>query len=129
MAYKIDADKCIGCTACARQCPVKAISGERQQTHVIDPEYCINCGLCTQFCAQSAIINQWGAPVKPKHVPAAGCVWKSVPNTCCESRNLCSTEISVPMQNCLTRTTVLDAENAKNAVPSAPSQWKTGRQQ
>ena len=64
MAYKIDADKCIGCTACARQCPVKAISGERQQTHVIDPEYCINCGLCTQFCAQSAIINQWGAPVK-----------------------------------------------------------------
>ena len=103
MAYKIDADKCIGCTACARQCPVKAISGERQQTHVIDPEYCINCGLCTQFCAQSAIINQWGAP--------------------------CSTEISVPMQNCLTRTTVLDAENAKNAVPSAPSPWKTGRQQ
>ena len=38
MAFKIDADKCIGCTACARQCPVKAISGERQQTHVIDPE-------------------------------------------------------------------------------------------
>ena len=64
MAYKINADKCIGCTACARQCPVKAISGERQQTHVIDPEYCINCGLCAQFCAQSAIINQWGAPVK-----------------------------------------------------------------
>ena len=64
MAYKINADKCNGCTDCARPCPVKAISGERQQIHVIDPEYCINCGLCAQFCAQSAIINQWGAPVK-----------------------------------------------------------------
>jgi len=46
---------CTGCTLCARNCPVDAISGERRQTHVIDPDVCIKCGICEQLCPYDAI--------------------------------------------------------------------------
>jgi formate hydrogenlyase subunit 6/NADH:ubiquinone oxidoreductase subunit I len=48
-------DKCIGCTACAKKCPVNCISGERRQKHVIDQKECIKCGVCHDIC-----------PVKPE---------------------------------------------------------------
>ena len=48
-------DKCIGCTACARVCPTKAISGERKQPHLIDQDKCIKCGACYDACKFSAI--------------------------------------------------------------------------
>ena len=46
---------CIGCTACARKCPVGCISGERKQRHVIDFETCIKCGACYAACKFHAI--------------------------------------------------------------------------
>lgn len=54
--YEIRDGTCTGCTVCARNCPVSAISGERRQTHVIDPDVCIRCGICMQVCNFNAIV-------------------------------------------------------------------------
>ena len=53
--YTILADKCKGCTLCARNCPVKAISGAVKQPHVIDQSKCIKCGVCMSNCRFGAI--------------------------------------------------------------------------
>ncbi len=53
--YEIIEGVCTGCTVCARNCPVEAISGERRQTHVIDPDVCVRCGICMQVCNFNAI--------------------------------------------------------------------------
>jgi NADH:ubiquinone oxidoreductase subunit F (NADH-binding)/(2Fe-2S) ferredoxin len=55
ITYEILGDFCTGCTVCARNCPVNAISGERRQTHRIDPDLCIRCGICDQVCNFSAV--------------------------------------------------------------------------
>lgn len=48
-------DKCIGCTACARKCPVNAINGKVKEHHDIDQEKCIKCGVCMDTCKFNAI--------------------------------------------------------------------------
>lgn len=55
LTYSIEADKCRGCTLCARKCPAKAISGEVKKPHVIDPDVCIRCGQCLNSCRFGAI--------------------------------------------------------------------------
>ncbi|MBQ1317828.1 MAG: NADH-quinone oxidoreductase subunit NuoF [Lachnospiraceae bacterium] len=55
LQYRIDPDKCKGCTACARKCPVSCISGTVKQPHVIDQSKCIKCGTCMETCKFGAI--------------------------------------------------------------------------
>ncbi len=58
LSYTIEADKCKGCTACARKCPVGAIEGTVKQAHTIDPAKCIKCGVCIETCKFDAIIKK-----------------------------------------------------------------------
>jgi len=53
--YKIDAEKCKGCTMCARKCPASAITGAVKQPHVIDQAKCVKCGACEATCKFGAI--------------------------------------------------------------------------
>ncbi len=53
--YKIDAEKCRGCSKCARNCPVNAISGVIKSPYVIDTAKCIKCGACQGDCAFGAV--------------------------------------------------------------------------
>jgi NADH:ubiquinone oxidoreductase subunit F (NADH-binding)/(2Fe-2S) ferredoxin len=56
MIYEIVDENCVGCTACARACPVGAITGERKEVHRIDTGLCIKCGACMDRCKFNAVI-------------------------------------------------------------------------
>jgi len=53
--YEVNEDTCTGCTVCAKNCPVDAITGERKELHFIDQELCIRCGVCYTKCKFDAI--------------------------------------------------------------------------
>ena len=58
LCYTIDPAHCVGCTACARICPVGAATGERKQTHKIDQAKCIKCGQCFEVCKFHAVTRR-----------------------------------------------------------------------
>ena len=56
-AYEIDPEACKACGICKKNCPVKAISGERKKPHVIDQAICTKCGTCLEKCPFNAILK------------------------------------------------------------------------
>ena len=58
LQYKIDPEKCKGCTLCARNCPANCISGKVKEPHVIDQSKCLKCGACVENCRFDAISKQ-----------------------------------------------------------------------
>ncbi|MFO7841143.1 MAG: NADH-quinone oxidoreductase subunit NuoF [Fidelibacterota bacterium] len=57
VTYRIDKNACTGCTLCARNCPVDAISGAPKKVHEIDQDLCISCGACYRVCKFDAVIR------------------------------------------------------------------------
>ena len=68
--YVVVEDKCIGCTACAKGCPVDCISGENKKPHLIDQVKCIKCGHCITVCPVDAVIKVAEPKSKPEPVAA-----------------------------------------------------------
>ncbi len=71
VSYYIDADKCTACGICRRECPVEAISGEKNVVHIIDQDKCIKCNTCYEVCPTrfSAVRKISGEPVPASPPP------------------------------------------------------------
>lgn len=87
MAHFID-EKCIGCTACVSVCPTEAITGERNNLHVIDPKLCIDCSACVRVCPVLAIQDEFGV-YKPRIPKRADWPKPVVDPVACTGCNFC----------------------------------------
>jgi len=58
LMYRIIADKCKGCTLCAKKCPAEAIMGAPKSPHYIIPDKCISCGTCVDVCRSNAVVAE-----------------------------------------------------------------------
>ena len=56
LTYTVDEEKCTGCMVCLKNCPAKAITGERKKLHYIDQEICTKCGVCFSKCKFESIV-------------------------------------------------------------------------
>lgn len=82
-------DKCIGCTACVRNCPVFAIDGKPKERHVVNIRRCVSCGVCGRVCPKGAILDGHEQPCAM--VPRAQ--WKKpfIDRSVCSACGLCVT--------------------------------------
>ncbi len=79
--------KCIGCTACAKLCPVSAIAGEKGAQHVVNTRRCVACGVCGRICPQGAIVNRAGDTLEKQ--PRAAWPKPVIDETLCSACGIC----------------------------------------
>jgi len=95
MAYTI-VENCIGCTACTKKCPVEAITGLRNEIHIIDEGLCIDCGACGAVCPPEAILDEFGDLARTfprKELPLAHVISDNCIGSGCElCMNICPFE-------------------------------------
>ncbi|MCL1826664.1 MAG: NADH-quinone oxidoreductase subunit NuoF [Candidatus Cloacimonetes bacterium] len=60
MHFEVLKDKCVGCSMCAKKCPVNCISGSREEKYIIDQTKCVKCGNCIDVCKPKAIVKNAG---------------------------------------------------------------------
>jgi len=88
MPFYITGD-CIGCSACAKICPVLAISGEPKQLHKINIRRCVSCGVCGRVCPKNAVLDGHGNLCKS--VPRKNWKKPSINTELCSACGICVT--------------------------------------